>query len=88
MAEGKYVCDEATAAEMTNNNRIYIRYSDPEGVLTDEANPNGSQDSIAGIASAGFNVLGLMPHPERASDPALGSADGRALFDSLLRFWR
>ena len=86
--EGKYVCDEATAAELTNSSRILFRYCDTEGRLTDEANPNGSQDSIAGIASAGFNVLGLMPHPERAADPALGSADGRALFDSLLRFWR
>ena len=86
--EGKYVCDDGVYRELSDNHRVLFRYSDSEGALTADANPNGSRDSIAGIASADFRVLGLMPHPERASDPALGSADGRSLFDSLLRFWR
>ncbi len=86
--EGKYVCDEATVAELSSANRVLFRYCDAQGALTDDANPNGSGSHIAGIASADFRILGMMPHPERASDPALGSADGRALFESLLRFWR
>jgi phosphoribosylformylglycinamidine synthase I len=86
--EGKYVCDDATYSELSGSGRVLFRYSDSEGALTADANPNGSRDSIAGIASADFHVLGLMPHPERASDPALGSADGRTIFESLLRFWR
>jgi phosphoribosylformylglycinamidine synthase I len=79
--EGKYVCDEATLAQLRQAGRILFRYVEGN-------NPNGSLDNIAGIASEGFNVLGMMPHPERAADPALGSADGRLLFDSLLQFWR
>lgn len=86
--EGKYVCDDATYRELSEHGRVLFRYCNAEGALTDDANPNGSQDSIAGVASADFNILGLMPHPERASDSALGSADGRAIFESLLRFWR
>lgn len=79
--EGKYVCDEATLAQLRQTGRILFRYASGE-------NPNGSQDNIAGIASEQFNVLGMMPHPERAADFALGSADGRLLFESLLQFWR
>ena len=90
--EGKYVCDDATLEELKAKNRVIFRYAHPEemadGVPTGGANPNGSRDDIAGIANEGFNVLGLMPHPERAADPALGSGDGRAVFESLLRFWR
>ena len=86
--EGKYVCDDAVHRELNAGGRVLFRYCDADGELTDDANPNGSGSHIAGIANAGFNVLGLMPHPERASDPALGSADGRAIFDSLLRFWQ
>ena len=74
--EGKYVCDDETFAELQQSGRVLFRYA--EG-----GNPNGSRDDIAGIASGGFNVLGMMPHPERAADPALGSADGRLLFESL-----
>lgn len=89
--EGKYVCDEATHEELTRNNRVLFRYAAPEeqslGAVIGSANPNGSRDDIAGIANAGFNVFGLMPHPERAADPALGSGDGRAIFESLLRHW-
>lgn len=86
--EGKYVCDSATLAELTSSGRVLFRYCASDGAFTDDANPNGSLDNIAGVASADFRILGMMPHPERASDPALGSGDGRALFESLLRFWR
>ena len=90
--EGKYVCDDATLGDLKAKNRVLFRYAHPEemadGIPMVGANPNGSRDDIAGIANEGFNVLGLMPHPERAADPALGSSDGRALFESLLRFWR
>lgn len=83
--EGKYVCDEATLAELNAQNRVIFRYCDAEGRITSDANPNGSLDNIAGIANKEFNVLGLMPHPERAADAMLGSADGRHIFESLLR---
>ena len=86
--EGKYVCDDSVYRELVDNKRVLFRYCTAAGELTQAGNPNGSGNFIAGIASADFNVLGLMPHPERASDPALGSADGRTIFDSLLRFWR
>jgi phosphoribosylformylglycinamidine synthase subunit PurQ / glutaminase len=62
---------------------VALRYCDAEGNVTPEANPNGSQDSIAGIASASGNVFGLMPHPERAADALLGSTDGCFIFESL-----
>jgi phosphoribosylformylglycinamidine synthase len=62
---------------------IVLRYCDREGNLTSEANPNGSQDAIAGIANAAGNVFGLMPHPERAADELLGSTDGQFIFESL-----
>ena len=82
-AEGNYVCDDATLEELQSEHRIIFRYSDPNGAITDEANPNGSRDSIAGICNRGRNVLGLMPHPERACEDLLGSSDGRELFKSL-----
>jgi phosphoribosylformylglycinamidine synthase len=83
--EGKYVCDDSTYAELTSAGRVVFRYCEPDGAVTDAANPNGSRDNIAGIANATFNVMGMMPHPERAADAALGSADGRLVFESLLR---
>jgi phosphoribosylformylglycinamidine synthase len=73
--EGNYVCDAETLAGLQADDRIVLRYTD---------NPNGSLDDIAGICSEGRNVVGLMPHPERASDPILGSADGTPLLQSLL----
>ena len=73
--EGNYVCDERTLAELRAEERVVVRYVD---------NPNGSLDDIAGICSAQRNVVGLMPHPERASDPLLGSSDGIVLLKSLL----
>ncbi len=73
--EGNYTCSAETLAELRSDNRIVLRYVD---------NPNGSMDDIAGICSAGRNVVGLMPHPERACDPLLGSDDGRQLLASVL----
>jgi len=81
--DGNYFCDEQTLDELRRENRIIFRYSDARGLITPEANPNGSLDSIAGICNRERNVLGLMPHPERASEEILSSADGRVIFYSL-----
>ncbi len=82
-AEGNYVCDDKTLAELTRENRIIFYYSDARGRVSDENNPNGSRNSIAGICNRERNVLGLMPHPERACEDLLGSSDGRGIFSSL-----
>ncbi|HSS98771.1 MAG TPA: phosphoribosylformylglycinamidine synthase subunit PurQ, partial [Terriglobales bacterium] len=63
---------------------IVFRYAPPDGQITAEANPNGWLENIAGICSAGRNVLGMMPHPERASEPKLGGVDGFKIFESLV----
>jgi phosphoribosylformylglycinamidine synthase I len=83
--EGNYYCDEASLAELKRNDQVIFRYCDEGGALTPEANPNGSRESIAGICNQERNVLGLMPHPERASDALLGSADGKTMWRSILR---
>jgi phosphoribosylformylglycinamidine synthase len=83
--EGRYVCDDAALAELESSGRILFRYTDAAGATTPEGNPNGSQGNIAGIANSSFNVMGMMPHPERASEKILGSADGRGIFESLVR---
>jgi len=77
--EGKYVCDEATLARLNEHGQVIFRYG------SGEANPNGSIDNIAGIANETFNVFGMMPHPERACEESLGSADGLVLFRSLVK---
>jgi len=82
-AEGNYVCDDETLDQLRGDDRIVFRYCDANGNVTTEANPNGSRDNIAGICNAGRNVLGLMPHPERACEDLLGSSDGRDIFRSL-----
>ncbi|MDQ3817479.1 MAG: phosphoribosylformylglycinamidine synthase subunit PurQ [Acidobacteriota bacterium] len=82
-AEGNYVCDDATLEELKRGDRIIFRYCDPSGDRTYESNPNGSRDNIAGICNSARNVLGLMPHPERACEDLLGSSDGSGLFSSL-----
>ena len=82
-AEGNYVCDDATLAELQREQRIIFRYCDAAGEITEAANPNGSRDNIAGICNLERNVMGLMPHPERACEDLLGSSDGRELFRSL-----
>lgn len=82
-AEGNYTCDDETLAELQGEERVIFRYCDAGGRVTDEANPNGSRDNIAGICNRARNVFGLMPHPERACEDLLGSADGRGVFRSL-----
>src|SRR5215813_3003379 len=82
--EGNYFCDQATLAELERDDRIVFRYSTPKGEITREANPNGSLENIAGICSPGRNVLGMMPHPERASEPELGWVDGFKIFESVV----
>ena len=82
--EGNYVCDEPTLAELKQQDRIIFRYTTPEGEVTPEANPNGSLENIAGICNEGRNVLGMMPHPERAAEPELGMTDGARIFHSMV----
>lgn len=82
--EGCYFADDATIEELEKENRILLRYCTAAGEVTPEANPNGSRHNIAGICNETGNVFGLMPHPERACDPLLGSVDGRAIFNSIL----
>jgi phosphoribosylformylglycinamidine synthase len=82
---GRYFADEATQRRLESNGQIVMRYCDEAGNVTDQANPNGSVGNIAGICNERRNVFGLMPHPERAAEPMLGSADGRVLFESLIR---
>ena len=81
--EGCYYADPATLDRLRREDRVLFRYATPAGGLTPEANPNGSLDSIAGIVSEGRNILGMMPHPERASDPLMGSSDGLRIFASV-----
>ncbi len=83
--EGRYFCDEETLASLESNGQILFRYSDSAGELTDEGNVNGSLSHIAGISNSKFNVMGMMPHPERACEKILGSADGRGVFASILK---
>ena len=82
--EGSYTADPATIRELEREGRVLLRYVDGGGASIDSANPNGSIDNIAGIINEGRNVFGLMPHPERACDPRLGSSDGRIIFESVL----
>jgi phosphoribosylformylglycinamidine synthase len=82
--EGNYYADERTLSELEEEDRVVFRYVSPEGALDPAANPNGSARSIAGILSRERNVLGLMPHPERAVEVILGSQDGRGLFKSIM----
>jgi phosphoribosylformylglycinamidine synthase I len=81
--EGNYVADSATIAQLEGQRRVAFRYCDAQGRVGGAANPNGSTNDIAGIYSEGFNVLGLMPHPENLIDPLVGGIDGRGMFASL-----
>lgn len=83
--EGNYVTDAETLEALEGEGRVIFRYVDAEGKPTEEANPNGSANNIAGIVNEQGNVLGMMPHPERAMERILGSTDGTALFTSLLK---
>ena len=81
--EGNFFCDQDTLDELEQEGRVIFRYCDAQGHVVDQANPNGSLKNIAGICNRQRNVLGLMPHPERASENLLGSNDGRVIFLSL-----
>jgi len=78
--EGRYFADEQTLNTMEKNGQVLFRYCDPSGSVTDSANPNGAIRNIAGIRNAQGNVIGMMPHPERACSPSLSNLDGRSLF--------
>jgi phosphoribosylformylglycinamidine synthase subunit PurQ / glutaminase len=82
--EGCYFADDATLTRLKANQQVLWRYVDAQGAPTETANPNGSLDNIAGVCNETRNVAGLMPHPERASEPILGCADGRAILESLV----
>jgi phosphoribosylformylglycinamidine synthase len=82
--DGNYYAPPDTLKEIEDNGQVVFRYSDEEGHLTEEANVNGSLHSIAGLMNKQGNVMGLMPHPERASEAFLGSADGRVIFESII----
>lgn len=84
--EGRYVADAATLDELEVSGRVVLRYADATGTVTDAANPNGSARGIAGIVNERGNVLGLMPHPERAAEAEVGGTDGLRLFRSLERW--
>jgi len=82
--EGNYFCDGQTLEQLKREQRIVFRYSTADGKITSEANPNGSLDNIAGVCNEGRNVLGMMPHPDRSSDPILGMNDGFRIFDAMI----
>jgi phosphoribosylformylglycinamidine synthase I len=83
-AEGNYFADAETLKTLEGEGQVAFRYCSPEGDVTAAANPNGSQNNIAGIFNASRTVLGMMPHPERLADAQLGGTDGRAMFDALV----
>jgi phosphoribosylformylglycinamidine synthase len=84
--QGNYYADRETLSALENNGRVVFRYCDASGNVSPESNPNGSVGNIAGICSAGRNVLGMMPHPERCSEEEMGSADGKRIFTSMIRW--
>lgn len=83
--DGQYFASAETLADLEAHNQVVFRYVDEKGELTEKANVNGSAASIAGLINRRGNVLGMMPHPERASETLLGSEDGRFIFDSLVQ---
>ncbi|MBN1517289.1 phosphoribosylformylglycinamidine synthase subunit PurQ [Candidatus Sumerlaeota bacterium] len=82
--EGNYYIDADGLKRIEDNNQVLFRYCSPEGVVNDGYNPNGSLNNIAGVLNEQGNVLGMMPHPERAAEMTLGCDDGKALFESIL----
>ena len=82
--EGNYFCDDATLDQLKREDRVVFRYCDSKGNVTPGSNPNGSRDNIAGICNEGRNVVGMMPHPERSSEAAMGGAQGFKIFQSVL----
>jgi phosphoribosylformylglycinamidine synthase I len=86
--DGNYFIPEEGLTQLKENNQIVFRYCDENGQVTPGANPNGSLENIAGICNRSRNVLGMMPHPERASEKILGSDDGRHIFESVVDFFQ
>jgi phosphoribosylformylglycinamidine synthase I len=84
-ADGNYTCDDDTYNRLEENGQIVFRYCEPDGEITENSNPNGARNNIAGICNLDRNVLGMMPHPERACEELLGSNDGRDIFRSLTK---
>jgi phosphoribosylformylglycinamidine synthase len=84
-ADGNYFCDQETLTQLERNRQIVFRYTTPDGIEEPAANPNGSLANIAGVCNRERNVMGLMPHPERAVEAALGSEDGLVIFRSLIQ---
>lgn len=81
--EGRFYADNETLNSLEQNNQVIFRYCQPDGTVDEDANPNGTSRNIAGIRNSAGNVFGMMPHPERASSPALGNLDGREVFKAL-----
>lgn len=84
--DGNYYATPETLVELKKNDQIVFRYSDPDGSISKMANVNGSMENIAGLTNLDRNVLGMMPHPERASEALLGSADGKIIFESIIDY--
>ncbi|NIA03239.1 MAG: phosphoribosylformylglycinamidine synthase I [Nitrospirae bacterium] len=84
--EGNYFADDTTISDLNTQGRVVFRYVDPQGQPTIDANPNGSIENIAGVLNTSGNVLGMMPHPERASEEILGSANGKKIFNSMIDY--
>ena len=84
--EGRYYADDTALAEMEADKRVVFRYATPAGNINGVANPNGSLHNIAGIINKSGNVLGMMPHPERACEPLLGSSDGNLIWESVIGY--
>ncbi|MDP3556146.1 MAG: phosphoribosylformylglycinamidine synthase subunit PurQ [Bacteroidota bacterium] len=82
--EGKYFADTETMKKLNENKQILFRYCDENGNITDDANPNGALENVAGVCNEKRNVFGMMPHPERAADGLLGNEDGKFLFESII----
>lgn len=82
--EGRFYASEEALKELNDNEQILFRYCNESGEITDESNPNGSLQNIAGVCNKERNVFGMMPHPERASSEVLGNTDGRIIFESML----
>jgi len=83
--EGNYFVDDETLRKLESKKQIIFRYCEKDGSITSNANPNGSLSNIAGIMNETGNVMGMMPHPERASDPILGYIDGQKIFKSIIQ---
>lgn len=84
--EGNFFAEKDVIEELEAENRVIFRYSDANGIVSPDFNPNGSINNIAGIINKAGNVLGMMPHPERYSDPILGCDDGKIVFNSIAAF--